>query len=74
MAGIVSAIGTAFAAAVILGILNIYLAEHGIKWPSEEFNWHFISMSFLDMILVTVTLLVSVLVFILVVKYVQSEP
>ena len=58
VAGIVSAAIAAFASAVVLGITNIYLSGHGITWPSKEFNWCFISMSLLDLIMISVSLLV----------------
>ncbi|TVO62069.1 hypothetical protein [Spiribacter vilamensis] len=73
MAGIVSAVLVAFASAVILGITNIYLKGHGINWPSEEFNWQFINMSFLDLILVGASALALVGVFFIALRIQGSE-
>ena len=74
VAGIVSAVIAAFASAVALGIINIYLTGHGIKWPSEQFNWSFISMSLLDLIMVTISVVVLVVVFILVARIQKTNP
>lgn len=65
--GVASAAGATLLCAVVLGVLNIYLTGHGIGWQSEPFNYRFISMSFLDLVLVvvvgTVFLVTSVLTF-----------
>lgn len=62
-AGIVSSVIASFAGAVILGILNLYLAGHGITWPDEEYNWQFVHMSLLDLILLLGVLAVFVTAF-----------
>ena len=50
--GMAASIAMGFMLAVILGIFNLYLAGHGIHWPSEEFvNWHSVRLSPLDAIL-----------------------
>lgn len=72
-AGIVSAVLAAYASAIVLGIANIYFTGHGITWPSEEFNWHFISMSLLDLLLVGVSILVLVGVFTLTLEVQKPE-
>ncbi len=68
LAGVVGGVVTAFAGAVVLGIVNIYLTGHGIMWPGEEFNWHFISMSLLDLILIAMSFAALVVIFTLVIK------
>lgn len=68
LAGMASAILAAFAGAVILGILNLYLTGHNITWPGETVNWHFISLSFLDLLLLTGSSLAFVSVYILVTR------
>ena len=73
LAGIVSAVFVAYVSAIIIGITNIYLMGHGITWPSEEFNWHFISMSLLDIILVGISILVMVGVFIITLRVQKSK-
>lgn len=50
---LVASVSVGFVLAVILGICNIYLTGHGINWPSEEFRWRFISMSLLDVVLLS---------------------
>ena len=57
LAGLVSSVAVGFASAVVLGITKIYLTGHGIYWPSKEFNWQFISMSLLDLIMVGASIL-----------------
>lgn len=74
LAGVLSSVIAFFAGAVILGIVNIYLAGHNITWPDKEFNWHFISMSLLDLILIIGTLFVFATVYILVVKKLKEQP
>lgn len=67
-AEIIIALIAAFGSAIILGILNIYLAGHGITWPDEEFQWYFISMSLLDCIMLTFSFLVMICTYLIVIK------
>ena len=60
--GVIAGVAVGFALAVVLGILNIYLAGHGIHWPSETFEWRFISLSFLDAVLLSGCLMAFLLV------------
>lgn len=55
--GVAASVVTAFLAAVVLGILNVFLAERGISWPSRAVDWRFVHMSFLDAILVAICLI-----------------
>lgn len=34
-----------------MALVNLYLTGHGITWQNKAFNWHLISMSFLDLVL-----------------------
>ena len=49
--GLAVGIGTAFAMAVVLGILNLYLTGHGIRWQEQSVTYGFASLSFLDLVL-----------------------
>ncbi len=73
LAGIISAVFAAYFSAVIIGVTNIYLMGHNITWPSEGFNWYFISMSFLDFILLGISILVMIAVFIITLKVQKSK-
>lgn len=68
LAGIASAVLATLASAVVVGIANIYLMEHGITWPDRTFNWQFISMSLLDTIVLGAAILALVGVFKLALK------
>jgi TRAP-type C4-dicarboxylate transport system permease small subunit len=69
LAGILSGVFAAYATAIIIGVTNIYLMGHNITWPSEEFNWYFIHISFLDFILVGISILVMTAVYIITLKF-----
>ncbi len=49
-AGVAVAVGTAFVMAVVLGILNLYLTGHSIRWPEQVRSFGPISMSLLDLV------------------------
>lgn len=66
---LISAFVAAFGSAIVLGIFNLYLTGHGIFWPSEELNWLFISMSFLDFIMITVTFTAMIWAYLIIMKY-----
>ena len=69
LAGILSGVFAAYVTAIIIGVTNIYLMGHNITWPSEEFNWYFINMSFLDFILLGISILVMIAVYIITLKF-----
>lgn len=73
IAGITSAAGAAGITALALAILNLYLTGHGITWQNEVYTWHFVSMSFLDSILIAVLAVTFPGVTILVVKLWKRE-
>lgn len=68
VAGLLSSAGMAVLGAVFLGIAELYLTGHGVTWQNRVYNWHFISMSFLDAVLVLACGITLVLVSILVLK------
>jgi TRAP-type C4-dicarboxylate transport system permease small subunit len=62
VSGILAGIGAAFLSTVSLAVINLYLTGHNITWQEETMNLWFISMSFLDLVMVSFTLTVMIVV------------
>jgi len=73
IAAIISAVITAYYSAVIIGIINIDLMGHNINWLYNEINWHFIDMTYFDIILLGITTLVMIAAFIITLKILNSK-
>ena len=57
-----AALLTAFAAAILIMLTNFYLGTRGIVWQNRSFDFGFISMTYLDTVLLVVVILVFCLV------------
>ena len=64
--GLVSGVGVAFPLAIVLAVLNLYLAGRGVTWPNEAFDWWFFHTSFLNLLLVVCSSLTFLVVFVLI--------
>jgi TRAP-type C4-dicarboxylate transport system permease small subunit len=56
ISGILAGIGAAFISTVALAIINLYLTGHNITWQENTINFSFISMSFLDLTMMSCTI------------------
>ena len=68
IAAIISAVITAYYSAIIIGVINIDLMGRNINWLYNEINWYSINMTFFDLILVGITILVMIAAFIITLK------
>jgi hypothetical protein len=57
--GIAAGIAAAFPVAIALGILNLYLTGHGVRWPERSITYGFVSLSFLDLVLLVCSALAA---------------
>ncbi|MGM0603879.1 MAG: hypothetical protein ACQESS_11260 [Bacillota bacterium] len=73
IAGIIAAIITAYYSAMVIGVTNIYLMGHNINWLYNEINFYFVNMTYFDIILVAITLLVMIAAFIITLKVQKSK-
>lgn len=73
IAGIISAVITAYFSAVVIGVTNIYLMGHNISWLYNEINWYFVTMTYFDLILVAITISVMIAAFIITLKVQKSK-
>jgi hypothetical protein len=68
IAAIIGGIITAYYSAIIIGVTNIYLMGHNINWLYNEINWYSINMTFFDLILIGITILVMIAAFTITLK------
>jgi hypothetical protein len=68
IAGIIGGVITAYYSAIIIGVTNIYLMGRNINWLYNEINWYSINMTFFDLILIGITILVMIAAFIITLK------
>ncbi len=54
---------SAFLTGIVLAFINIYLTGHDIRWQEQNFTLGFISLSFLDGLLLTIAWSVFFLTF-----------
>lgn len=73
IAGIIAAVITAYYSAIVIGVTNIYLMGHNINWLYKEINFYFVTMTYFDIILVAITLLVMIAAFIITLKVQKSK-
>ena len=62
---VVAGLATAFFSAIILGVLNLYLAGHGNYILDEQYNYGLFSGGIGDMILIFFTTIVSIITFVI---------
>jgi hypothetical protein len=68
IAAIIGGVITAYYSAIIIGVTNIYLMGRNINWLYNEINWYSINMTFFDLILIGITILVMIAAFIITLK------
>lgn len=68
IAAIIGGIITAYYSAIIIGVTNIYLMGRNINWLYNEINLYSINMTFFDLILIGITILVMIAAFIITLK------
>jgi len=73
IAGIIAAVITAYFSAVVIGVTNIYLMGHNINWLYKEINFHFVKMTYFDIILILITIFVMIAAFIITLKIQNSK-